>query len=357
VKIKNIPQMNFSDFAVSKRKIDMTFFDNINKIVDWHKIETIVKKYYNKGTSVDGRPAYEGILLFKITLLQTWFNLSDQAVEERINDSIKFTKFLGLSLEDSIPDHSVISRFRKEMSEKNALRKVLGELNRQLSKHKILIKTGVLIDASVTQSLYTPSQTPTFEIANDRNEAEREQTEITKEESYHQSIKRVESKGTDIEARWLKKGKKSYYGYKKHVATNEDGLILAIETTSANKSDTKYLEPLIKKLKLKKGTRVKADKGYASKSNKEFLIENKLKSGIQYKAVKGKELNQREKQFNKMVSKTRYAIERTFGSIMKWFNGAIAKYKGLAKMEYQHHLEAIAYNIYRTPGLVYSKAR
>ena len=82
-------QMNFSDFAVSKRKIDMTFFNQINKIVDWNKIEIIIKKYYNKGKSADGRPAYEGILLFKITLLQTWFKLSDEAVEERINDSIK----------------------------------------------------------------------------------------------------------------------------------------------------------------------------------------------------------------------------------------------------------------------------
>ena len=177
-------QMHFSDFAVSKRKIDMTFFDNINKIVDWDKIETILKKYYNKGHSVDGRPAYEGILLFRITLLQTWFKLSDEAVEERINDSIKFTKFLGLSSEDSVPDHSVISRFRKELSEKNALKKVLGELNRQLTKHKIIIKTGVLVDASVTQSPYTPSQPTTIEIATDRDEDTRtdEQTKKKRQE-------------------------------------------------------------------------------------------------------------------------------------------------------------------------------
>jgi hypothetical protein len=77
--------MNFSDFAVSKRKIYMTCFDNINKIVDWHKIETIVKKYYNKGDSVDGRSAYEGILLFKITLLQKWSS-------KRKNKPRKFTK-------------------------------------------------------------------------------------------------------------------------------------------------------------------------------------------------------------------------------------------------------------------------
>lgn len=355
--IKTDLQMHFSDFAVSKRKIDMTFFDNINKIVDWNKLVTILKKYYNKGNSVDGRPAYEGILLFKITLLQTWFKLSDEAVEERINDSIKFTKFLGLSLEDSVPDHSVISRFRKELSDKNALKKVLGELNRQLTKHKIIIKTGVLVDASVTHSLYTPSQPTTFEIANDRVEEERDSTQIKQEQEYHQKLKRLECGGTDTDARWLKKGKKSYYGYKKHTATNDDGLILGIITTSANESDTKHFQPLLKQLKIKKGTRVKADKGYSSKSNKEFLIEKKLKNGIQYKAVRGKALNDREKQFNKIVSKTRYAVERTFGSIKKWFNGGVARYKGISKMDYQHQLEAIAYNLYRSPGLVYANAK
>ena len=88
--------MNFADYAIAKRKIDMSFFDNINKLVDWNKLEKIIVNYYNKGESVDGRPAYTGILLFKITLLQEWFKLGDEAVEERINDSIKFTKFLGL---------------------------------------------------------------------------------------------------------------------------------------------------------------------------------------------------------------------------------------------------------------------
>ena len=350
-------QMHFSDFAVAKRKIDMTFFNHINKIVDWNKIEIIIKKYYNKGKSADGRPAYEGILLFKITLLQTWFKLSDEAVEERINDSIKFTRFLGLSLEDAVPDHSVISRFRKELSERNGMKKILGELNRQLVKHKIIIKSGVLVDASVTTSPFIPSSPTTFELANDRAEEDRTEEQTGKEEKYHQQLKRVEDNGTDIEARWLKKGKKSMYGYKKHVAANDDGMILGLATTPANESDTKHLIPLLKRMKIEKGTRVKTDKGYASKSNNDFLKEKGLKSGIQFKAARGRELTVREKQFNKLVSKTRYAIERTFGSIIKWFNGGVAKYKGIKKMHYQHHLEAIAHNIYRSPGLVWANAR
>ena len=225
-------------------------------------------------------------------------------------------------------------------------------MNRQLIKHKIIIHTGVLVDASVTVSPYTPSQPTTFEIASDRNEEERGEEETNKETRYHEKLNRLEDNGTDKEARWLKKGNQSYYGYKKHVATNDDGMILGLETTTANESDTKHFIPLLKKIKIKKGTRVKTDKGYSSKSNKEYLKENKLKSGIQYKAVRGKELTAREKQFNKIVSKTRYAVERAFGGIQKWFNGGVAKYKGIEKMGYQHHLETIAYNLYRSPGLV-----
>ena len=58
MQLKTKEQMNFSDYSIAKRKIDMTFFDNINKIVDWDKLEKIIVKYYSKGMSVDGRPAY-----------------------------------------------------------------------------------------------------------------------------------------------------------------------------------------------------------------------------------------------------------------------------------------------------------
>ena len=343
--------MNFSDYSIAKRKIDMTFFDNINKIVDWNKLEKIILKYYNKGTSVDGRPAYSGILLFKITLLQHWFKLSDEAVEERINDSIKFTKFLGLSMEDTVPDHSVISRFRTAMSGCNANKKLLGELNRQLMKHKIIIKSGASVDASITQSPYVPDRPITFELANDREEEERSQSSLTQEKEYHQKVELKKSQGVDTEARWLKKGKKSYYGYKKHVVTNDDGMVLNVETTSANESDTKQLKKVLSKVKLPKGTRIKTDKGYSSKENRELLKDLKLKSGIQYKAKKNQQLTTREKEFNKIVSKTRFVVERTFGSIVKWFGGGVSKYKGLKKNDYQHHLEAMAYNLSTLQGI------
>ena len=41
-----------------------------------------LKKYYSKGVSVAGRASYSGLLLFKVSLLQTWYGLSDYEMEE-----------------------------------------------------------------------------------------------------------------------------------------------------------------------------------------------------------------------------------------------------------------------------------
>ncbi|WP_404812888.1 transposase [Capnocytophaga canimorsus] len=51
--------------------------------------------------------------------------------------------------------------------------------------------------------------------------------------------------GVDKEARWLKKGTKTYFGYKKQIAVDDNGLVLAVHTTVANKHDSKVLIPLL----------------------------------------------------------------------------------------------------------------
>jgi transposase, IS5 family len=74
-----------------------------------------------------------------------------------------------------------------------------------------------------------------------------------------------------------------------------------------------------------------------------------------HKAKKGKELTPKEQARNKAISKTRYKVERTFGSITKWFKSTHARYVGIEKMHTQHLMEAIAYNLYRSPGIIMSK--
>ena len=94
------------------------------------------------------------------------------------------------------------------------------------------------------------------------------------------------------------------------------------------------------------------DKGYCSKKNSAYLLERGLIDGIMLKAQKGMKLSERQREFNKFISKTRCLIERTFGSIRRWFMGGRCRYRGLERTHTQNVLEAMAYNLKRMPRLL-----
>jgi IS5 family transposase len=138
--MKKEQKLGFADYLVERRKIKQDFFNQVNLIVDWRPISNLINKYYQKGESVKGTKSYDGLFLFKMSLLQTWYGLSDYEVEDRANDSISFSRFVGISLDDSVPDHSVLSRFRTELTKKGAYEKIFKALNKQLDKHNLLVK-------------------------------------------------------------------------------------------------------------------------------------------------------------------------------------------------------------------------
>lgn len=338
--------VGFADIALEKRKIKSDFFLQIDTIINWNPIEKVISKYYSKGVSVIGRPSIEGIMLFKMCLLQTWYGLSDYELEDQVNDRISFSRFIGLSLDDKSPDHSVVSRFRTQLTKKKAYDKLLNSINEQLIAHEIIVKKGVIVDAKVTDSLRKPRGKKEYEATEDRKEEETEPKQVLQEKlkSY-----------VDTEAKWIKKAGRLRFGYKQHTGTDKNGLVLGIVTTAANESDIKHLDDVLEKINPPKGAWVKADKGYKSAENDEHLKKRKLRNHIMHKATRGKDLTPKEQARNKAISKTRYKVERTFGSITNWFKSTHARYVGIEKMHTQHLMEAIAYNLYRSPGIIMSK--
>ena len=111
-----------------------------------------------------------------------------------------------------------------------------------------------------------------YEVVEDRKEDE------NMEASEKAMLKEVVKPNVDTEARWVKKMGKLHFGYKRHTVTDENGMVLAEETTAANESDMKHLETPLKKAKLPRKALVYADKGYDSMENKEILKRMKLKS-------------------------------------------------------------------------------
>ena len=331
------------------KKIKKTFFTQINSLIDWDKLDGIISKYYTKGNSATGKPAYEGLLLFKVCLLQTWYGLSDYEVEDRINDSISFSYFCGMSIDQVSPDHSTISRFRTLMTKKGAYEELFRSINTQLESNGIIVKTGALIDASIIDTPLKPKGSSKYDVL-DQDKQEDATVEASEE------VKKNIPPSVDTQGAWVKKAGRLRYGYKKHHLTDEDGLIMGVVTTPANVNEITNLEDVLDTTELPKGIAIKADKGYQSKKNAQILKDRNLKNHIMKKAKRNTPLTSWEKKFNKMIGKTRFKVERSFGSINRWFQGGEARYRGLDKMHTQNLMEAICYNLYRSPGIIASNA-
>jgi IS5 family transposase len=146
MKLVSHPTLADSICDVRSRKIKRTFFNQINTLLDWKPIVEILNAHYTKGKSATGKPSYSGLLLFKMSLLQTWYGLSDYEVEDRVNDSISFSYFCGLNIDQVAPDHSTLSRFRSIMTKAKAYQPLFSEINRQLESHCIIVKTGAILE-------------------------------------------------------------------------------------------------------------------------------------------------------------------------------------------------------------------
>jgi len=336
------PTLADSICDIRSRKIKRTFFMQMNTLLNWDPIISVLNTYYTKGKSATGQPSYSGLLLFKMSLLQTWYRLSDYEVEDRVNDSISFSYFCGLHIDQVAPDHSTLSRFRTLMTKAQAYEPLFKEINRQLEAHKIIVKTGAIIDASVIDTPLKPKGKTNYKVTEDREDEV--EVEVTKD--YADSV--------DKDASWLKKGGRYRFGYKKHHVTDNEGLVLGVLTTKASTNEIANLEAVLDTANLPKDIPLKADKGYQSKKNVKILKKRNLKNHILKKSYKNKPLTHWEKMFNKLVGKTRFKVERTFGGIKRWFNGGIARYRGIQKMHTQNLMEAMSYNLYRSPGIIAS---
>lgn len=342
---KSKEQYNYSFGEISiSSKGDNKFLQAVDLIMDWDTFSDLFEK--NSNISKYGATSYSKILLFKIILLQTWYNLSDPAVEEQINDRISFIKFLKISLDSPTPDHSTISRFRSFLLEKKLYDKLFREVNRQLISNSLIVKNGAIVDATVVSSARRPRKVIKGEFAEDRKEDEL--ALATPEDN------KIVTYSNDKDATWLKKRGKYIYGYKGHNVVNFDGYFLGGHVTPANISDINQLEEMILESDLEPGIAVLADKGYMSKKNVELVDKLGFQDGIMRKKVKNKELTEEEKNKNKEISKIRFKVEQSFGLIKQHFGYVRMRYIGLEKCNLENTLKMLSLNIKKG---IYSIAR
>lgn len=346
--------MSFFDYTMKRRLGEENQLIKIEALIDWRPIKEelsgIYKNEYRKDyRGVAGVKPYNSLSMFKALLLQAWHGLSDSKLEEALKVRIDFIFFTGLGIEEKMPDETTICRFRSRLARNELDKKLFEKINQQLEHQGLKIEEakGAVIDATVIESAARPKRCIEG-MAIDREE-DQELNERTLEDNVLEPSFRKDpiiKESVDPDAKWLKKGKRCYFGYKLFMSTDEEkGYVTGIDVTPANCSEVTHLKQLLKKIPTRKGMRIYADKGYASKENREFLKKVGLKDGLMEKAVKGKELSSWRKMKNRLISKKRYIVEQGYGTLKRVFNFQRASYMGIEKVAGEAFRKVICFNL------------
>ena len=116
--------------------------EKVNAAIDWEIFRVPIKRRirkedYNKG----GRPPTDEVLIFKMSLLQDWNNLSDDNTEFMVNDRLSFQRFLGMELGEKAPDSKTLWLFKEQMGEEG-MRELFDLLNKKLVDMSIVKREG-----------------------------------------------------------------------------------------------------------------------------------------------------------------------------------------------------------------------
>ena len=242
-------QQTFSDLEYSgrKRKTKREEFLNImEEIIPWDEWVELIKPYYYTGKR--GRPPRGIELMLRMYLVQAWFNLSDEGVEDAIYDSYALRKFVGIDFfEEQVPDATTLLKFRHLLERSNLAKAMFESIKRLMDETGHIMHGGTIIDATIISA---PTST--------KNEA----------------------KARDPEMKQAKKGNEWKFGMKAHVGVDAGtGMVVSVEATSANVHDITVASKLIRQ----DDTVVYGDSGYIGIEKREEIHSDEHLASIDYR--------------------------------------------------------------------------
>ena len=306
----------------------------LNKVVDWEQFRPVLTNALKKeAKGAGGRPPYDCVLMFKILILQRMYNLSDDQTEYQINDRMSFMRFLGLGLEDRVPDSKTIWLFRDTLTKANAAQALFDGFSAQLEAAHLITRTGTIVDATFMDA---PRQRNT----RDEN-ASIKAGNIPEEWQKEEQAAKLRQKDTD--ARWAKKGTELHYGYKNHVkADAESKIITGYTVTSANVHDSQVLADLVDD----DDYVLYADSAYYGETIFSALPEG-LEIQVHEKGNRHHPLTEEQKEHNKEKSRIRVRIEHIFGFMTNSMQGITVRSIGKLRAEFNAGITNLVYNICR----------
>ena len=117
----------------------------IDSAVDFSFINELLEDSYCKNF---GRPAKEPEMMMKLLFLEYLYNLSDVRVITEATYNLAYLWFLGLNPEDTLPDPSLLAKFRTQRLKDVTLDEVLSEIVRQCVENGVIKSDSLSVDTT-----------------------------------------------------------------------------------------------------------------------------------------------------------------------------------------------------------------
>lgn len=176
-------QQTFADVEYSGRKRTTKrekFLEEMEQIIPWSAWIGKIVPYYPEGKR--GRPPRGIEVMLRMYLLQDWFSLSDEGIEDTIYDSYAMRKFLGINfLTEQVPDATTLLNFRHLLEEHQLCEAFFNDIKDRLEEAGLMMHGGTIVDATIIES--------TSSTKNKRKERDPEMHQTKKGNQWHHGMK------------------------------------------------------------------------------------------------------------------------------------------------------------------------
>lgn len=318
--------------------------EQLNKYIDFESFrDTLNQAFPKTDPRLGGRPPFDRVMMFKILILQRMYNLSDDNTEYMILDRLSFSRFLGLSLCDDVPDSKTIWNFKEVLKKNDTAHKLFTVFHNKIDEAELLIKDGAIVDASIMEK---PRQRNTHK--------ENEQLKAgTVPPQWDENPNKRRQKDTDAD--WTRKNNKNFFGYKNHIKVdNGSKLITNYVVTPAGAHDSLVMDDLLEITDA--GQSLYGDSAYSGEPCNRLIRKVKMKNKTHKKSYRNKQLSDYQISENKNKSKVRARVEHVFG--YQWTNLCGAEWLrsvGIERCAQAIALSNLIYNFFRSIFLVESR--
>ena len=296
--------------------------ETIKTTVPWETfradIEAVTETKPEERKSNAGRKPYDAILKFKIVVLQSLYNLSDEQTEFMIRDRLSFMRFLDLRLEDTVPDATTLWLFREALVEAKLIDTLFDRFGQHLAAKGYIARGGQIVDATIVSA---PKQRNT-----------REENNTVKNGDTPEDWEKKPAKGRqkDKDARSTKKHRKRFSGYKIHVDVDKaHKLIHKWDATDACPHDSQKLDDMLDPTNTSK--EVSANSAYRSAEIEQRVKEKGFGRRFQWRVARDRTISQTQEAANTVRSKVRDHVEHVFGHQEDSIGRKIVRTIGMAR--------------------------